>query len=826
MPLPAYVRDSVVALLKGSRKLRIADIQLEIQKLYPKCEFARRMSSNDVHNIRRQQAITMYDTKKHAIDLQSILLLIAEEELEHEAHPDKRTFRYFKKEGDSEPAVSLDPAWTRFNLDDDVTCLIMQTEKQRHYAKLSLLHATFPNDVVFIDSTHGTNRYAFSLFTIMVRQPLPEGSLKMFRGYPIAFMISNVETAQVVDIFFRVALVSSGIIPGNVLSDDDRGMLKAVSGLHQMEAWECSPDDIDGPSLPAPVPAAPTQKFNHFLCSFHVMKTFIKAASERIKDHKQRLTAIKVFAMMLNAPSRKAFDVYEFVFQEVFPPDHSIRRYFRDNFAARLQMWAHCARPTWLPHTTNHLESFHGKLKEENPALRKQRVRIDFLVSTLGAFMDKLDIGYESLAFQAARRKAKTQHANAAHHDFAPSPFQVDDSMRATSSDRRPSRPNEARHLITVGPYTGSLHWLQEAYSIVKQTVTILDRIEAAPTRPSLMREAVDSAKQCHSLVRSYAAALFNDSGPQCEVNELTCLNPDGIGVSSTVRDGEAARRRAWRSSRSTRSEPQNSDDDFTPASQPNELPTDFKRRKKRRSRKKGTPRLRDVRSNVLKATEADHAGAVAEMLLKRHCPRVTGIIEDVQAAEALRQEGGADILGEDTSPTMDEADAVEVMSDPVHDIDPPPSGTHLIPPPNPPSAMPRSPPPSTEERGDLDEESPADTFAHARQQLRLLGLADRENFEASFGTDRASQQFRAIGIDSPLDFFRNVTPGPDDDVTLQGEKVFALFDEVARLKTTTPEKHVGQDGTETFVIPSLFRKEVSWQESETRFINSLLSLK
>lgn len=73
----------------------------------------------------------------------------------------------------------------------------------------------FGHNIISIDGTHGTNEYEFTLTTLMVVDDYG-------MGVPVAFLVSNRENAEILNIFFNTVKKEFGeCIDANVFMSDD-----------------------------------------------------------------------------------------------------------------------------------------------------------------------------------------------------------------------------------------------------------------------------------------------------------------------------------------------------------------------------------------------------------------------------------------------------------------------------------------------------------------------------------------------------------------------------------------------------------------------------
>ncbi len=108
-------------------------------------------------------------------------------ELERENHND---ILCFKRQGESSDHAGIEA---------NDFLLGIQTEFQEDMFK------RYARKLVCVDATHGTNAYDFQLVTVLVIDDYDE-------GIPVAFLISNKETADVLQVFLQVPGKDAGIL--------------------------------------------------------------------------------------------------------------------------------------------------------------------------------------------------------------------------------------------------------------------------------------------------------------------------------------------------------------------------------------------------------------------------------------------------------------------------------------------------------------------------------------------------------------------------------------------------------------------------------------
>lgn len=154
------------------------------------------INKQDIHNI--QQQFSIDDVQKHSDDSKSVSAWVVElQSTEYDP------VLLYKAQGLDDLSVGKSDAFAK---DDFALCI--QNRFQCDMLK------KFGNNTVCIDSTHSTKHYNFPLTTLMVVDEFGE-------GIPVAFMISNHETAVVMEAFFKAIKSRVGIINPHVFMSDD-----------------------------------------------------------------------------------------------------------------------------------------------------------------------------------------------------------------------------------------------------------------------------------------------------------------------------------------------------------------------------------------------------------------------------------------------------------------------------------------------------------------------------------------------------------------------------------------------------------------------------
>ena len=116
-------------------------------------------------------------------------------------------------------------------LEKDDFMLIIQTEAQKH------LMRQFGGKGLCCDTTHGTTGYDFKLTSLLVSDELDE-------GIPVAHCISNKETFNFMEIFFKEVKINCGLIAPRWFMSDTASkfynafaLINEVSGIQLIYTW-------------------------------------------------------------------------------------------------------------------------------------------------------------------------------------------------------------------------------------------------------------------------------------------------------------------------------------------------------------------------------------------------------------------------------------------------------------------------------------------------------------------------------------------------------------------------------------------------------------
>jgi len=211
--------------------------------------------------------------------------------------------------------------------------------------------AKYGDEIICMDSTHGTNMYQFLLTTIMVLDEHGE-------GLPVAWAITNKEDTNVLIQYLTAVKERVGNISPRIFMSDDADAF--------YNAWK----SVFGES-------------RRLLCFFHVDHAWRKKLNELVKDKQELLEVYHQLRALLTESDKAKFHVMLQQFVSLIKVNQpSFYTYFSTSYAKRAHIWATCYRIGTIANTNMHLEAFHRKLKVvylDN----KQNRRLDHLLHVL-----------------------------------------------------------------------------------------------------------------------------------------------------------------------------------------------------------------------------------------------------------------------------------------------------------------------------------------------------------------------------------------------------------------------------------------------------------
>ena len=355
----------------------------------------------DLHNIKHQYNISCM--QKDQDDANSIMYWVAEMERE-----DHNSVLCFKSQGDISSHAGIE---------SNDFLLGIQTEFQH---EMFVKHAT---KLVCVDATHGTNSYDFQLITVLVIDDYDE-------DIPVAWLISNKESADVLSVFFESIRERCGDVKTEIFMSDD------AEAYHN--AW-------------ASTFSRPDKKL---LCSWHVDRSWRRKIAEHIKDKEQQAEVYAAFKGLQNETSEAGF---RRSLQHVLPwlkgISEPMASYFEKEYAKRPREWASCFRVGTRANTNMFVESFHRTLKEVYFE-RKQNRRVDHLLFKLRKI--SRDKAYEQWIKAEKGKSTVRQRENIKRHKQA-------ESVPAKSVSRKDTDCWEVQSLSE----TGKVHCVRRISSSV-----------------------------------------------------------------------------------------------------------------------------------------------------------------------------------------------------------------------------------------------------------------------------------------------------------------------------------------------------------------------
>lgn len=218
------------------------------------------------------------------------------------------------------------------------------------------MFATFGNNIICIDSTHGTNEYDFHLTSLVVVD-------EYGAGIPVAFCISNCKDTKTWTIFFQKMKELDDInnlVPKVFMSDDDDSFYNA---------WK--------------IVFGPVQY--RLLCTWHVDRSWRNQLQIKISNVEKRALVYKALRVLLQCTKVEEFESMLKGFMEELIADQETRsfgEYFRSYYIARQSTWAYCHRKNCGINTNMRLEALHKVLKYFYLHGRKNK-RLDKCVDAL-----------------------------------------------------------------------------------------------------------------------------------------------------------------------------------------------------------------------------------------------------------------------------------------------------------------------------------------------------------------------------------------------------------------------------------------------------------
>ena len=212
-----------------------------------------------------------------------------------------------------------------------------------------------PTKEVALDSTHGTNAYAYQLTTMMVIDEHGE-------GFPAAFCFSN----RVDESAMRIFLTVCKECVGHALDD-------AVLMTDDTEVYHNAWCHVMG------------QPASRLLCTWHVDRAWRKHLGKVRGDSMLKATVYKTLRALLELSDSDLFVHKLAAFLQSAKDDartYDFAMYFDKQYASRPEIWAYCFRLGLQVHHNMHLEALHTVLKHVHMNGRKVR-RMDKCIHAL-----------------------------------------------------------------------------------------------------------------------------------------------------------------------------------------------------------------------------------------------------------------------------------------------------------------------------------------------------------------------------------------------------------------------------------------------------------
>lgn len=212
----------------------------------------------------------------------------------------------------------------------------------------------YGNDILMIDSTHGTNPYKIQLTTLMVVDDNHE-------GFPVAFLWSITQTEAIYSQFFScIKQKVPNLKPKTFISDDSNTFYNAF-----VSTFNNTPYKI--------------------LCDWHVKRNLTENLS-KISNVEKRKDVKRTLKIVINE-----LDVV--TFQEMLttlvkdliedPETKKYGEYFLNHYVKRSNQWAHCFRKGLHKNTNMSLEKWHHDLKHNSVMNGKCQRRLDISINNV-----------------------------------------------------------------------------------------------------------------------------------------------------------------------------------------------------------------------------------------------------------------------------------------------------------------------------------------------------------------------------------------------------------------------------------------------------------
>ncbi|XP_037565818.2 uncharacterized protein LOC119445628 [Dermacentor silvarum] len=258
---------------------------------------------------------------------------------------------FFKHQGQPDKSDILERRSEDLLEDGDFMLVIMTSPQQELF---DLVGA----DCVCVDGTHGRTA-GFGLQVVTVLCVDESGA-----PFPVAYCVTNRTDQKAMITFFVAVRSKTGQVVARAFITDD------VPSFNN--AWQ----EVMGP---------PQQ---HFLCAWHVDKSWRQAIKKHIRDKKQRVLAYKAVESIMDASNEETLEARMQDFLLWFGLESTeeagllnFKEYFLHHYAQRAESWAACVRKAAGIKKNMHLGALHKVLKHWHSQGKTKRV--DKLVSVL-----------------------------------------------------------------------------------------------------------------------------------------------------------------------------------------------------------------------------------------------------------------------------------------------------------------------------------------------------------------------------------------------------------------------------------------------------------
>ena len=296
------------------------------------------ITKKDLHNIAVSFNIAKPE-RRHADDATSIETFVRSFSISDEC-----PIILYKRQGDSH--IDIGPKDVNIGglLPSDFLLGYMDSSQ----CQMLKLYGAGDFSVICCDSTHGTNAYNFLLTTILILDSNRE-------GFPVAFLFSNRETENILELFFKSIEQHSGQIHCQSFMSD--------MAQQSYNAWK----QVMGDSQ------------HRLYCAWHVDKAFRENIQRRVKDGESRAQTYKMLRTLMVEMNIATFETTKrYVLAQLHGNTNTAEfaTYFESNYSMCAELWAYCYRVHCGVNTNMALERMHGMLKH-NYLNGKKNKRLD-----------------------------------------------------------------------------------------------------------------------------------------------------------------------------------------------------------------------------------------------------------------------------------------------------------------------------------------------------------------------------------------------------------------------------------------------------------------